>query len=150
MQDLLPEPDFRLFAVTVRFPQGLAQQVPFTKVQPGVYDLRHYGATHYHLRSEETSTLLLQLFKRYRLEAIPMPDILEQFAAETIDELLKELPVEKRLKGLPAEERLKGLSAEERLKGLSLSEFLAELSEEKRAALAKLLKDNGFPPASKK
>ena len=35
-----------------------------------------------------------------------MPDMLEQFAEETIEELLKRLPTEKRLKGVPVEERL--------------------------------------------
>jgi hypothetical protein len=113
-------------------------------------DLLRYGATHYRLRSQETSTLLLQLFERYRLEATLMPDMLEQFAEETIRELLnklpaqkrlKGLPAEERLKGLPAEERLKGLSAEERLKGLSLDDLLAALPPEKRAALAKHLKE---------
>src|SRR5919205_2002974 len=38
MQDLLPETDFRLFAVSVRYPQGLARQVAMTSVQPGVYE----------------------------------------------------------------------------------------------------------------
>jgi hypothetical protein len=42
MQDLLPETDFRLFAVSVRFPQGLARSVPLTRVQPGVYDVQHF------------------------------------------------------------------------------------------------------------
>jgi hypothetical protein len=167
MQDLLPETQFRLFAVSVRFPQGLARDVPLMAVQPGVYDVRHftgrvrvvvvhelpqqehnallhlfsartdllrYGTAHYRLRSEETSTLLLQLFKRYRLEVASMPDALEEFARETIEELLNELPIE---------QRLKGLSAEERLKGLSVNELLAALSPEKRAALARLLKENG-------
>jgi hypothetical protein len=106
-------------------------------------DLLRYGATHYRVRSEETSTLLVQLFDRYRLEGALMPDLLEQLARETIEELLKELPVEKRLKGLPPEERLKGLSAEERLKGLSVDDLLAALSPETRAALAQRLKDQG-------
>jgi hypothetical protein len=184
MQDLLPEAAFRLFAVSVRFPQRLASEISLTRVQPGVYDVRHftglvrlvvvhelpqdehnallhlfsartdllkYGATHYRQRSEETSTLLLQLFHRYRLEATLMPDMLEQFAKETIEELLKKLPTEERLKGvpaaerlkgLPAAERLKGLSAEERLEGLSLDDLLAALPPEKRAAFTKRLKDN--------
>jgi hypothetical protein len=198
LQELLPETDFRLFAVCVRFPQLLARQTTLTAVQPGVYEVRHftgavrlvvvhelpqqehnallhlfsaqtdllrYGATHYRQRSEETSTLLLQLLKRYRLEGQLMPDALEQFAQETIDELLREMPVEQRLKGLPPEERLKGLSAEERLKGLppeailnrlspeerlkglSLDELLAALPPEKRAALAQRLREQGpLPP----
>jgi hypothetical protein len=200
MQELLPEADFRLFAVSVRFPQALARQVTLTPVQPGVYEARHftgglrlvvvhelpqeehnallhlfsartdllrYGATHYRLRSEETSTLLLQLFKRYRLEATLMPDALEQFAQETIKELLKKLPAEKRLEGLSmgellaalppealaalatgetVEGLLKKLPAEKRLEGLSPDELLAALSPEARAALAQRLKDYGFRP----
>jgi hypothetical protein len=91
-----------------------------------------YGATHYQRRSEETSTLLLQLFERYQ-EVGLMPDALQQFARETIEALLKKLPAEERLKGLPAEERLKGLSPEE---------VLAALSEEARVALAKRLRED--------
>jgi hypothetical protein len=158
MQDLLPETDFRLFAVSVRFPQALARQVALTPVQPGVYEVRHftgvlrvvvihelpqqehnallhlfsartdqlrYGATHYRVRSEETSTVLLELFKRYRLEATLMPDVLEQFAKETIEELLREMPVEQRLEGLSADE------------------VWAALSPETRAALAQRLKEDG-------
>jgi hypothetical protein len=188
----LSETDFRLFAVSVRYPQGLARQVSLVPVQPGVYEVQHfmgqlrlvvvhelpqqehnallhlfsarmdllqYGATHYHLRSKETSTLLLQLFERYRLEEILMPDLLEQFAQETIQEIVKKLSIEERLKGLsaqeiiknlPAEERLKGLSAQEivrnlpaaeRLKDLSVDDLLAALSPETRAALALRLKE---------
>ncbi len=161
MQELLPEADFRLFAVSVRFPQALARQVTLTPVQPGVYeardftgvirlvvvhelpqeehnalqhlfsaraDLLRYGATHYHQRSEETSTLLLQLFERYNLEATLMPDALQQMAKETIERLLKEQPLE------------------ERIKGASADELLAALSPEVRAALAQRLKDYGSPP----
>src|SRR5262249_49657439 len=149
MQDLLSETDFRLFAVSVRFPQALARQVALTPVRPGVYEVRHftgvirvvvvhelpqqehnallhlfsartdllqYGATHYRQRAEETSTLLLQLFERYRLEGTLMPDMLEQLAQETIDELLRKMSPEERLKGLSPEELRKRLSPEERLK----------------------------------
>jgi hypothetical protein len=163
MDDLLPETDYRLFAVSVRFPQSLAQRVNLKRVQEGVYEAQHftgsirvvvvhqlpraehnamlhlfsakaellkYGAEHYRVRSGETSTLLLQLFERYRLEGSLMPDALEEFARETITELLKKLP---------AEERVKGLSLEERLRGLSLD----ALSPELREALAKQLKDSG-------
>jgi hypothetical protein len=33
-----------------------------------------------------------------------MPDMLEEFARQTIEQLLKDLPVEKRLEGLSAEQ----------------------------------------------
>jgi hypothetical protein len=171
MQDLLPETEFRLFAVSVRFPQGLARQTTWTTVGPGVYEVRHftgmvrvvvvhelpqqehnallhlfsartdllrYGSAHYRQRSEETSTLLLQLFERYRLEAPLMPDELELLTRETIDELLRNMPAEERLKGLPVEERLKGLPVEERLKGLSKDELIRALE-----VLTRQLKANG-------
>ena len=57
---------------------------------------------------------------------------LKQFAEETIEDLLKELP---------AERLLEGISVEDRLKDLSPDEMLAAMSPEKRAALAQRLKD---------
>ncbi len=169
MQNLLPETDFRLFAVSVRFPQGLARQVVLTPVQQGVYEVRHftgtlrlivvqelpqqehnamlhlfsarmdllrYGAEHYRLRSSETSTLLLQLFERYRLEVALMPDQLELFAMETIDALLKKMTVKERLKGLPTEEVLKGLPTLRKIleRDSSPDRLLAALSPEPWAA----------------
>jgi hypothetical protein len=38
--DLLPEADFRLYAVCARYPHNLAGQVRWEEVQPGVYDCR--------------------------------------------------------------------------------------------------------------
>jgi hypothetical protein len=42
MNDLLPESDFRLFAVSVRFPQGMSQSVPLRRIQEGVYEASHF------------------------------------------------------------------------------------------------------------
>ena len=43
LKNLLPETDFRLFAVCARFPDNLARQVPMTRLQEGVYEeLRAY------------------------------------------------------------------------------------------------------------
>src|SRR5262245_32490977 len=39
LQDLLPEADFRLFAVCARYPQSLAQQVALTPLREGVYEV---------------------------------------------------------------------------------------------------------------
>ncbi len=41
LDELLPETDFRLYAVCVRFPQGMAAQVPLRRLQAGVYEVRH-------------------------------------------------------------------------------------------------------------
>ena len=164
MQDLLPEADFRLFAVGVRSPQALARQAALMPVQPGVYEVRHftgvirvvvvhelpqqepnallhlfsarvdllrYGTEHYRPHSGETSTLLQQLFDRYRLEGTRMPDgleLLKQFARETTEKVLKETPLEKRLEGVSADE------------------LLAALAPEVRAALAQRLKTEGSRP----
>jgi hypothetical protein len=43
LQDLLPETDFRLFAVCMRYPQNLAGQVELTRLRAGVYALRVAG-----------------------------------------------------------------------------------------------------------
>ena len=166
MQDLLPETDFRLFAVSVRSPQALARQAALMPVQPGVYEVRHftgvirvvvvhelpqqepnallhlfsartdlvrYGTEHYRPHSEETSTLLRQLFERYRLEGTRMPDgleLLKQLVQETRKEVLKETPLE------------------ERLEGVSADELLAALSPAFRAELARRLKAEGSHPSS--
>jgi hypothetical protein len=96
-------------------------------------ELFAYGVRHYRIRSQETSTLLLQLFQRYREEIPTMPDMLEELTRETIDRVLKELPIEKRLEGVPAEKRLEGVS---------LDELLRALSPQTREALAQRLKAN--------
>jgi hypothetical protein len=160
MQDLLPEGDFRLFAVCVRFPQALARQAALAPVQPGVYEVRHftgvirlivvhelpqqehnallhlfsartdllrYGAEHYRPHSEETSTVLSQLFRRYRLEATPMPDAMEELkklTRETLPELLDELSPDE------------------------LDKLLAALPPKTRAALAQRLRTEGAPTQS--
>jgi hypothetical protein len=156
MQELLPETDFRLFAVCVRSPQGLIREGLLNRLRPGVYEARHFtgvirvtvvhelpqeepnallhlfsarmeqvrfGATHYRQRSEETSTMLRGLFLRYQTEAAIMPDALEEFTRQAIDELLRTLPVQKRLQGV------------------SPAQLLAALSPEARAELLQLLKE---------
>jgi hypothetical protein len=178
--ELLPETDFRLYAVCVRSPQGLAGQVPLRRLQAGVYEARHftgclraivvhelpreehnamlhlygarenlwrYGVAHYRPHSPETSTLLYQLFERYRLEGVLMPDAkeeLQKLYRETVAEILAKTPPEELRQYLSPEERLKGLPPEERLKGLSVDELLAALSPDMREELARRLKgENG-------
>ena len=41
-----------------------------------------------------------------------MPDLLAELTRQTIEEILKEMPVEQRLQGLSPEERVMGLSPE--------------------------------------
>ncbi|MBY0528155.1 MAG: hypothetical protein K2R98_32465 [Gemmataceae bacterium] len=109
-------------------------------------ELLRFAAAHYQPHSQETSTLLLRLLQAYR-EDPEMANKLDEFVRETIDELLKELPLSKRLEGLSPEERLGGLSPEERLGGLSPEERVTGLSpdEQRRAmeALQRQMKSNG-------
>jgi hypothetical protein len=196
LDELLPESDFRLFAVCARFPHNLSQQVNLTSVREGVYEIRElalcirvvvlhqlpqqehnamlhlfsartellrYGQEHYRPQSRETSTLLYELFRTYS-EDPNMPEQLQEFVRQSIDQLLESLPPEKRLQGLSAEElrkrlspeerleglsaeeRLEGLPAKERLKGLSADEVMQALPPEVLEALKRQLKTNGEPP----
>jgi hypothetical protein len=97
-------------------------------------DLIRYGAEHHRVRSEETSSLLTQLFERYREEGLAMPDALQEFTRQTIDNLLKELPARK---------LVERLTPQERVEGLSVSDYLATLGPAERAELARLLAQEG-------
>ena len=98
-----------------------------------------YGKEHYRPRSQDTSTLLHQLFLAYQ-EDPEMSAKLEEFVRQSIDEMLKKLPPEKRLEGLSPDERLEGLSPDQRLEGLSPEELQAVLE-----AAQRRLRANGSP-----
>src|ERR1700722_4896549 len=173
--ELLPEAQFRLYAVSARYPQQLATQLgtALRPIMEGVYDvsglgvtirivvpnqlrqeehnaLLHlfstqgellvYGGRHYHMHSADTSTLMLQLFHRFRQEIQTMPTPLEEFARETIDQLLRELPADQILKAVPIEKRLEGLTPEQRVQGLSPEQRVQGLSREELLKLAEKLK----------
>jgi hypothetical protein len=165
---LLPEEQFRLYAVCARYPQQLAgqlgaglrpivdgvleadalglririvvpNQLPETEHNALLHlfstraELLAYGSRHYHIHSRDGSTLVLRLFQWIKREGVIMPNALEEFARETIDELLKELPIEKRLEGVPVEKLLERLTPEQRVQGLSAEELekLLELAKKK-------------------
>ena len=156
-QDLLPESDFRLFAVCARFPQQLAQQVKLTPVQPGVYELRlgivrirvivvnqlpqaeHNAMLHLFSARQE----LLQYGKEHYRPHSPETSTLlyqlfkayseESDMADQLKEFVRK-SIDELLASLPAEERLKGLSADE---------VIRALSPETLEALARQLKANG-------
>ncbi len=66
MQDLLPQSDFRLFAVCVRFPQNLAREVELTPIRAGVYEVRvltlRIRIIVVHQLPEEKQNAMLHLF----------------------------------------------------------------------------------------
>lgn len=102
-----------------------------------------YARKHYRPRSPETSTLIHRLFRLYQ-EDSSVAITLEEFAKQTIDELLAELPPKKLLERLTRAERLEGLSPEERLEGLSPEERVQGLSaDDLRAALDAMLRRGG-------
>src|SRR5260370_9089644 len=74
-------------------------------------ELLRYGQRHYWPHSQETSSLLYQLFEAYS-EDPAMSDKLQEFVRETIKDMLARLPVAERLKGLSAEEIIRGLPPE--------------------------------------
>jgi hypothetical protein len=168
MQDLLPETDFHLFAVSVRFPQGLARAGVLTPVKPGVYEARHFTGTvrilAVHELPQEEHNALLHLFSaraellrygagHYRPHSEETSKLLlKLFARYRVEgaimpdslEMLKQFAEETKKEVLheaSVEERLEGLPPEELVKRLSPDQLFAALSPEQRAALAQRLKD---------
>ena len=167
LQQLLPEAEFRLYAVCARFPQNLANQAALVEKRPGIYECRrgtdaivvvvlrqlpqsaHNALWHlfsalpeqvafavdaYRLRSDETSTLLIQLFQGYKKEELAMPYTMADFRreyAKEIEEERRELAKEL-LKIMPPEEIVKAVSPEEIVKALSPEEIVKALSPEER------------------
>jgi hypothetical protein len=147
--ELLPESDFRLYAVAARFPHNLAGQVPWQQVQPGVYDCKwgldevrtivagqlprepHNAPLHlfsaspdlvgfaggtYRRRSEDTSSLLKQLFERLKSEGVTMSYTMQDFRRDYVIEHFPRLTPDQRakvLQSLPPKELLAALSEEQ-------------------------------------
>jgi hypothetical protein len=155
MQDLLPETDFCLFAVCVRFPQALDRQTNLTLIQPGVYEVRHFTGVIrlvvVHEVPQQEHNALLHLFSarmeqirygalHYHQRSAETSTLLRQLfqrynlevtlmptGMEQLKQFAKET-IDELLQELSPEERLKGLPAEERLKGLPAKERLKGLS----------------------
>jgi hypothetical protein len=171
VDELLPAERFRLFAVCARYPHNLAGQVPWTAVQPGVYDCRRGSDVIRVLvlgqlpRAEHNA--LLHLFsasveqvrygaEHYRQRSAETSTLLarlfEQYRKEgvimpyTMEDFRRDY-VREHLKDLTPQERLKDLTPEERLQGLSPEERLAGLSPEEIAALLKRYKADDSSPA---
>ncbi len=119
-----------------------------------------YGVSHYQWRTD-ISTVINELFRKYRKEGIVMPytiddyrrerkeEFLRSLTREDVSGLLGNLSPEERLRGLspeevfkafPPEERLRGLSPEEVFKAFPPEERLRGLSEEEIEACLKILR----------
>jgi len=114
----------------------------------GSPDQVQYGTIHYKKHSEETSTLLDQVFEDYEREGLTMPYTMEDFKREYLEERIQEATVEQRLKGLSPDQRLEGLSPEQIRQRLSLDQRLEGLSPEEIEAY--LRKQKSKPATSKR
>jgi hypothetical protein len=154
----LPAEDVRLYAVCVRFPHNLLQQLEARQLRPGVYEVRYFATRSLRLivvnelPLEEQNALLLLFSARidrvrygadhYRPRSADtstlLLDLFERYQTEGLvvpDKRLEEYAREVRerlLQELTTEELRNRLSPEERLKGLSLEERLEGLSLEER------------------
>ncbi len=79
----------------------------------GIAEKVQFGASHYHWRQPDTSTIIKDLYQYYQVEGIAMPYTLNDYYKDftrrhldwlTKEELLAKLSIEDRLKGLPPEE----------------------------------------------
>jgi hypothetical protein len=161
MQDLLPEGDFRLFAVCVRHPHNLAQLAELRPVRAGVYEVRwltlcfrvivvhelpqaeHNAMLHLFSAKEE---LLRYAKEHYRPRSRETSTLLYELfktyqedpdMANQLEEFVRQ-SIDELLKKLPPEKRLEGLSPEQRLEGLSPEELRAALE-----AVQRRLQANG-------
>ena len=155
LKDLLPENDFRLFAVCARFPQRLAERADLMAIREGVYELQVLGlririVVLNHLPKEEQNAML-HLFSakedllryshdHYRLHSRDTSTVLFQVFREykedtDMPDKLKEFArqtYDELFKNMPIEERLKGVSAEDLRKVLPPEERLKGLPLEER------------------
>jgi hypothetical protein len=158
-KDLLPLEQFRLYAVTARYPQQLVSEgVPLEKFAEGVYDVTILNSQ-VRIRiivvnqlSQQEHNVLLHRFstnpdllayaaRHTQLRSRETTSLLEEFfnryqqeklvMPTPLEELVQEVQA-RVLKNASVEERLKSLSPEERLKGLPAEERLKGLPAEER------------------
>jgi hypothetical protein len=161
MQELLPEADFRLFAVSVRFPRDLARQVTLEAIQEGVYAVRHFTGVIrlivIHQLPRQEHNAMLHLFSA-RQELVEYGARHYRPYSGDTSTLLYKLLVRYHKEGLPmipltleelhretVEEILKNTPPEKLLEGLSADDVLKALTPEVRAALARRLKEAETP-----
>ncbi|MCP4400238.1 MAG: hypothetical protein GY801_23390 [bacterium] len=94
-----------------------------------------YGASHYQWHMQQLSTIVQELYKRYRLEGISMPYTVNDYYLEVARANLNLLSPEERVKDLSPEERVKDLSPDEILELLLSGATLEHISPDKRERL---------------
>ena len=168
MNDLLPEDQFRLFAVSAHYPLGLTGDVLLTTIQEGVYDCRRgtdviriivlnrlpldAQNSPLHLFSgqdERVSFGATNFFPRTDDISTMLLRVFEKYRLEGAEmpqtneeyrrEFFKTIPLKDRLAGASSTEVLKEFTPQERLKDLSPDELIAALPPEILEALRKNL-----------
>jgi hypothetical protein len=109
-----------------------------------------YGKKHFEQHSENTSSILAQLFEGYRREGLAMAYTTEDFQRDYARQHLKDLTPEERLEGLSAKERVKGLTPKEVLQALSPEELLQALSADEIDRYLRQRKQRRPSPKAKK
>jgi hypothetical protein len=156
MKDLLPEDDFRLFAVSVRYPQALLKKCSPRQVQEGVYEIDYFDSTLrlivVHQLAQSENNVLLHLFshqeellryagQRYRPHSEQTSTFLNQLFAkykeegfampytyeQGVHDALKEI-----LRKMAPEKLAEIMSVEKRLEGLPVEKRLEGVPVEKR------------------
>jgi hypothetical protein len=171
LNDLLPKEQFRLYGVSTRFPQKLAELVRLDALQPGVYEV--VWGTH-RIRvlvlseiPEGEHNAIWNLFsgvqgkvvygsEQYRRHLTEMSTLVnrlfENYQLEglvmpyTWEDFRRDI-VREYLDRLPPEERVKGLPPEERVKGLSPEERVKGLSPEEIEEIREYLEKLGKNPS---
>jgi hypothetical protein len=180
LDTLLPEAEFRLYAVCSRYPRNLANAVSWRPLQSGVYECRrgsdviHVVVAHELPRTENNALLHLlsaspdqvgygvsHYQQRSADTSTLLGQLFEGYEREgltmpyTMQDFRRDY-VKEHLKDLTPDERLEGLSPDERLEGLSPDERLEGLSPDERLKglspeeIEKYLKRRHNPPARKR
>jgi hypothetical protein len=155
-EPLLPVSEFNLYAVSTRFPTGLAKQVQLIKLKPGVYEIKglcyirlivlsqiakseHNAIWHlFSSRLDKVKYGAKEYHPKFNLSS-SVNLLYDYYDAEglmmayTMEEFQKDVAREY-LHYLSADEILKQVSIEERLKGLSANERLKDLPVNERLA----------------
>jgi hypothetical protein len=154
MRELLPEDQFRLFAVSARYPAGLAQETTLDLIRPGVFEARRFRGVirvivtsqlptveanaHLHLFTNQPERIAYgrEHFRSRDPEMTTFLSLL--YAAYRAEGLIMPFSLEEWVR--EAKRKIvRDIPPEERLEGLSPEQVLAGLSPEDREALRRLL-----------
>jgi hypothetical protein len=157
MDDLLPEDHFRLFAVCVRFPQGLSRQVELQRVQEGVYRVPYFTGTIrlivVHQLPQQAQNAMLHLFSareelvrfgaqpyrpRSRETSTFLHELYDRYREEgmpmpfTKEEFIREAMARMLHDPVVVKLVLEGIPVADRLEGVPVADRLAGLTPEQR------------------